>query len=476
IVTYTVTAKNAGNTPVLEATVTDNLKDVLTKATLVTGSVSATIGGAPAAAPTLDADGVLTWTGNLNQGAMVTLTYQVKVKAGLTAADTIKNLVTATAKNPERRDDPVPSTCETGTDPACSTTVTPGVPKLDVSKVSDPRTGSLVHAGQTITYTVTATNAGNTDLSPVDVKDDLSGVLSHTKLVEGSLAAKIDGTAATAPTLNATTGLLTWSGDLAAGSKVVLTYQVTVNTGLTAADTIKNHVTATAKNPERPDDPVPSTCETGVDPACSSTVTPGVPNLTVSKVSDPESGSIVGVGDTITYTITAKNSGNTPLTNVTVADDMTNVLNLATPVADSLTATIDGVAATKGIVVDTTTGAIGWVGDLAAGQTLVLRYQVTVDPNPPAGVANAIKNLVISKATDPGNPTGPVPSTCQTGTDPACSSTLPMIMIPAGPNGPMGGTAAPRTLPIILVAAALVIAAGCVVLYYRRRTARETVA
>ncbi|WP_256066124.1 isopeptide-forming domain-containing fimbrial protein, partial [Rhodococcus erythropolis] len=176
------------------------------------------------------------------------------------------------------------------------------VPGFTVAKTADPVSGTNVAAGQTITYSVTGANTGNTTLDPVVLTDDLSKVLDNAALVDGSLKATVDGVDATAPTLEGTT--LSWTGALEAGKSVVLTYQVKINDGVAGGVLINNKVTGTAKPPTGPEiTPPPVTTEHPVK----------VPGFTVAKTADPVSGTNVAAGQTITYSVTGANTGNTTL-------------------------------------------------------------------------------------------------------------------------------------------------------------------
>ncbi|MGC5165997.1 prealbumin-like fold domain-containing protein [Luteimicrobium sp. DT211] len=108
-----------------------------------------------------------------------------------------------------------------GGEATCTITNTlPG--SFDVSKSSDPATGSTVVPGQTITYTVTARKLAGTDPRNVVVDDDLSDVVSHATLVEGSVHASA-GTAAVRGG-----DLLRWTVPTLQGTQTV-TYQVVVD-------------------------------------------------------------------------------------------------------------------------------------------------------------------------------------------------------------------------------------------------------
>jgi large repetitive protein len=256
-----------------------------------------------------------------------------------------------------------------------------------VVKSSDPPTGSTVLPGDVITYTVTATRIGEGLAPGVVVTDDLAQVLNRASLVEGS----IDASAGSA-TLTGTA--LTWDvGDL--DGTETITYQVRVADGAYGV-TLTNVVTAPGAEPcvEVPAPPAveqvasrstlasPAVlAETGaevadvalaaVDPteACRTT-SHRTPAWTLAKTSDPPSGTSVAAGSTITYTLTATNSTDAPVTGAVVTDDLSRVLAYGALVEPPAGATISG-------------STLTWaVPDLpTAGATATLTYQVRLAPN-----------------------------------------------------------------------------------------------
>ncbi|GCB59360.1 hypothetical protein rerp_57680 [Rhodococcus erythropolis] len=377
-ITYTVTGANTGNTTLDPVVLTDDLSKVLDNAALVDGSLKATVDGVDATAPTLEGT-TLSWTGALEAGKSVVLTYQVKINDGVAGGVLINNKVTGTAK---------PPTGPEITPPPVTTEHPVKVPGFTVAKTADPVSGTNVAAGQTITYTVTGANTGNTTLDPVVLTDDLSKVLDNAALVDGSLKATVDGVDATAPTLEGTT--LSWTGALEAGKSVVLTYQVKINDGVAGGVLINNKVTGTAKPPTGPEiTPPPVTTEHPVK----------VPGFTVAKTADPVSGTNVAAGQTITYTVTGANTGNTTLDPVVLTDDLSKVLDNAALVDGSLKATVDGVDATAPTLEGTT---LSWTGALEAGKSVVLTYQVKINDGVAGGVL--INNKVTGTAKPPTGP------------------------------------------------------------------------
>ncbi|MGC5411591.1 DUF7507 domain-containing protein, partial [Streptomyces sp. DT225] len=90
--------------------------------------------------------------------------------------------------------------------------------------------------GDAVTYTVTATNSGETTLSPAHLTDDLSGVLDDASLTAGPTAST--GTA------QVTGDTLDWSGELTPGASVTITYTVTVDDPDEGDAVLRNSVTS----------------------------------------------------------------------------------------------------------------------------------------------------------------------------------------------------------------------------------------
>ncbi|MCL2737027.1 MAG: hypothetical protein FWD75_10450, partial [Propionibacteriaceae bacterium] len=419
-VSYTVTATNVGTVGFDPVVVTDDLAGVLAHARIQDGSLSAHVAGAPVHPPTVDGT-TLTWSGALPTGASVVLGYQVVVNADVSPGDELVNHVVAKGTDPGDPNTEVPGTCVTGEDPACTTTHPAGVPKLVIEKVSDPVSGSHVRPGGTVTYAVTATNAGTVDFDPVRVTDDLSGVLAHAQMVEGSLSAQVGGKVVAAPMVSGTT--LTWSGPLRVGEAVTLSYQVVVNADVAPGDALVNHVVGKGTDPEIPGTEVPGECVTGVGPECTTAHPAGVPKMVVEKVSDPASGSLVRPGDTLAYTVIATNVGTVDFDPVTVTDDLSGVLAHARMVDGSMSAQVGGVIVGPPQVKGTT---LTWSGALAAGSSVTLAYAVQVNADVSPG--DLLVNHVLGTGVDPGDPGDPgteVPGTCVTGVDPECTTTHP---------------------------------------------------
>lgn len=261
VVTYTVTVTNVGAVEYTDAdpaAFEDDLSGVLDDA-VYNGDVSA--GGSVTGT-------TLAWSGPLAVGATATVTYSVTVDDPPSGDSILENVVVPDGPTGE---------CVTG---GCATE-TP-VSSFTVSKTADT---AAVFAGDVVTYTVTVTNTGQvdyTDDAPAVFDDDLSGVLDDAAYNDDvSEGGAVTGTA------------LTWSGAVAVGSSVTVTYSVTVNDPLTGDGELLNAVVPAAPG---------GSCDPGSECA---TRTP-VASYTVSKESDTAA---VLPGGVVTYTVTVTNAG-----------------------------------------------------------------------------------------------------------------------------------------------------------------------
>nr|WP_245542877.1 DUF11 domain-containing protein [Ruania albidiflava] len=370
-VTYTLTATNTATTTLSGAQAVDDLTEVLAHATLGDLPDGLTLDGS-----------TLTWAvPDLGPGETATISYPVTVAADATGG-TLRNSVTGAG------DVPPPEACPDD-DPQCRDTEL-HTPAWTLIKGSDPASGSTVLPGDTVTYTLTAANtSADANLSGALAQDDLSEVLPYASL--GDLA---DGL-----TLDGST--LTWAiPELAVGADASVSYTVIVDED-TWGSTLRNAVSATG--------PVPPEACPPDDPCATEHV---VPAWTLTKSSDPASGTEVLPGSTITYTLTALNDGPAPVTGATVTDDLSEVLDdagLLEPLADGVT--LDG-------------STLTWaVPSLAVGEQAEVTYAVLLNddaygaqlrnvatPGADGGCIDACATEhTTSTAPSPPTPPGPTP-------------------------------------------------------------------
>ncbi|MFS0712948.1 DUF11 domain-containing protein [Microbacterium sp. 2P01SA-2] len=362
VVTYTVTVTNTGQvdyTDAAPASFEDDLTGVLDDATY-NGDVSS--GGSVA-------DDRLTWSGPLAVGETATVTYSVTVNDPLSGD---KNLVNAV----------VPSAPGGSCDPDAECTTQTPVASYTVAKAADSET---VRPGGVVTYTVTVTNTGEvayTDEAPAAFEDDLAGVLDD---------AVYNDDASNGATVSGST--LTWSGALAVGQTITVTYSVTVDDPVTGDFVLRNAVT-----PEGPG----GSC----DGACETSTPVGSYRVVKSTTS-----TVVVPGDVVQYTVEVTNTGQVAYTAdapASFSDDLSAVLDDATYNVDA--------ASTSGAGVTYDEPRLSWAGALDVGQTVTVTYSVTV--NDPAAGDRRLDNTVVTPPDSGAN--------CVEGsTDPACVANVP---------------------------------------------------
>ncbi|RKT36106.1 putative repeat protein (TIGR01451 family)/fimbrial isopeptide formation D2 family protein [Microbacterium sp. AG1240] len=397
---YTVTGTNTGATALDPATITDDLSGVFAHAAYNDDIVTAVNGVEVASGAAAIAEDDLTWTGALQAGDIVTITYSVTV-ADDASGQVLDNSATGSA-TPTTPDPDDPSGPPIPGEPIVPPTVTTQHPVIGsgftISKTADPVSGTAVEAGDTIVYTIVATNTGDTQLDPVEIADDLSAVLDNARYN--------DDVAADRGTASVSGDELTWNGSLPTGASATITYSVTVDEGVRSA-LLRNTATgdATPRIPVDPTDPEsPTTPGAPLTPPPAETQHPVVDNgFEIVKAADPASGTAVRAGDTITYTVTGTNTGNTVLDAASISDDLSAVLAGAR-YNDDASATVGEVRADG--------NTLTWRGTLAPGDAVVLTYTVTVNDDA-TGVLlrNTVEGggtpLIPDDPTDPDSPTTP---------------------------------------------------------------------
>ena len=174
-----------------------------------------------------------------------------------------------------------------------------------ITKDADPTTVSPDGA---VTFTIVASNTGNSTATGVHVTDSVPAGLTITGIPSFTGGTNGPGTC-TATGQNVDCNI----GSLGAGASATVTIQVTATQA--ACPSVRNTASVSATN------------ETGSSEDNADSIAVNVncgPQLTITK----EGPASVGQGATITYTISVENAGNAQATGVIVADDL----------ADSLTA------------------------------------------------------------------------------------------------------------------------------------------
>jgi large repetitive protein len=389
-VDYTVTIADTGQTAYTGASVTDPLDGILDDATF-NNDADTTTGSVAYVSPDL------TWTGDLAPGATATITFSVTVNSPDTGDKSLTStVISASAGN----------NCPAGgTDARCTAVVTVLIPALTITKTA---TTSTTTPGSTVGFTITVDDTGPTPYTGASVTDPLGGVLND--------ATFNNNASATSGSVSYATPVLTWTGDLAPGSTVTITFSVTVSNPDTGDKILANTVTSTAAGSNCPAD--------SIDPRCSVSVADLVPALTITKTA---SVSTATPGTAVGYTITVADTGQTAYTAATVTDSLAGVLGDASYAGDA--------TASSGTV-SYASPDLTWTGDLAVGDTVTITYSVTVN-NPDTG-GRVLTNTAVSAA--PG-------STCPPGTtSPSCTASVSVISGALSITAPISaylGSAAP---------------------------------
>lgn len=237
------------------------------------------------------------------------------------------------------------------------------IPALSIMKASDATADA--RPGDTVTYTVAATNTGDGDYTttnPAVVFDDLSNVLDDAIYNTDAVSDQVGQVAFSSP-------LLSWTGALVVGATVTLTYSVTLESG--GDGTVRN-VAWAPSDPEQTAPPLCDPPEGGLDPTTGEPCAEAeflLPRLTVEKTADRTELPVVGAS--VTYTITVTNAGPgvfTAAAPATATDDLTGVL-------DAADFNDDAVASTGSLAYDEPT--LTWSGALGANESATITYTVT---------------------------------------------------------------------------------------------------
>ena len=305
VLTYTITATNDGGAALTDVQVLDSL-------------ITPTGGTTPCAL--------------LISGATCTLigTYVVTVE------DAVAGFVANTASAQSNQTPPVE-------DSVISPVLSPELSIDKPAPVNDDHDNSGdISVGDTLTYTITATNTGSSALTNVIIIDDL--------------VARIGGSSPCALLLPDETCTL------------VGTYAVT------GADVDAGEVTNTATAASDQTAPVEDSVTVNIDAEAALSIDKPAP-----VNSDSDSSNTITAGDTLTYTITATNTGDTTLTNVVVDDSLivrTGGTSPCASVAPGQTCTLVGTYLVT--VADETTGRVDNQATARSDQTPAISDEVTV--------------------------------------------------------------------------------------------------
>ncbi|MDQ3815314.1 MAG: hypothetical protein M3347_15455, partial [Armatimonadota bacterium] len=325
--------------------------------TTLNGAAVADVAGAMpyAAARTINSTGQA--AGVIAAGATATVTFQVRVNTP--APSSITNTATVDVDG-------------AGVSPPQTATATNAAVALAPTKTASP--SGTVTAGQTITYTVTIPNNGSGNTAGTTLADPIptgTTYVAGSTTLNGTAVADVSGAMpfASAALVNSPGRP---AGQINAGEAATVTFRVTVNNPAPAS--LSNAATI---------DPDGG----GPGPPQTITSTNTVARLAPTKTASP-SGTVTA-GQTITYTVSVPNTGSGNSSGTTLADPIPAG---TTYVAGSTT--LNGVAvADNGGMPFRTAAPVNSPGEPAgqvnAGETATVTFQVTVNNSPPASLSNA---------------------------------------------------------------------------------------
>jgi uncharacterized repeat protein (TIGR01451 family) len=417
-VTYTIVASNAGPFAVTGATVADTLPASLT-------GVSWTCVGAGGGTCTASGSGNISDTVNLPVGASVT--YTVTATLSASASGTLSN--TATVAVPAGIVDPNPgNNSATDSDPIAAQA------DLAITKTNGV---SLVTAGGSVTYTITASNAGPSNATGATVADTLPAILTGitwTCVGAGGGTCTASGSGNISDTVN-----------LPAGGSV--TYTVSATLSPSASGTLAN--TATVAPPGGVTDPNPgNNSATDSDPIAAQA------DLAITKTNGVTA---VNAGSLVTYTIVASNAGPSNAAGATVADTLPGSLTGATWTC---------VGAGGGTCTAAGSGSINDTVNLPAGGSVTYTLTATVSApsgtltntatvSPPAGVTDPNPGNNSATDSDPITPVADLSIVKSDGVStvtPGNGVTYTIVVSNAGPS-PANGAIVNDVLPATLLGA-----------------------
>ncbi len=372
---YEITVTNSGNGGATGLLLTD-LPDPRT--TLVTGSVQSDLG--TIIHGNLPADTTLAVSlGTLPAGATATVSFRATIANPLPAGVVqVANQGTLTSNElpPVLTDDP---SRPGPADPTITPVTT--APILTASKtatlVIDPDSDGIPAPGDTLLYTITVTNSGNggaTGVLLTDLPDPRTTLVTGS--VQSDLGTIIHGN------LPADTTLAVSLGTLPAGATATVSFRATIANPLPAGVVqVANQGTLTSNElpPVLTDDPSrPGPADPTITPVVAAPVLRA--SKTATLVIDPDSDGIPAPGDTLLYTITLENSGNSAATGVLLTDFLDPATAL---VAGSVQTDLGTI--TSGNLPGNSTVAVS-LGTLPGGASATVSFRATIANPLPIGM------------------------------------------------------------------------------------------
>ena len=317
VIVYTIAVANTGSVTLSGLALTDTLTDGSG------GSLSLASG------PTFTSNSASSAEGSLAVGEISTYTATYTISQNVANTGSVNNSVSATASTPGNSND-VTDVSDDGDDSDGNTAndvtvvLTSSDSSIEVTKtavVNDTNGNSKTDQGDVIVYNITVRNTGNITLSSITVSDTLTDGNG------GSLSLDIG------PSFVSNSGSSA-QGTLISGEIATYTATYTISAAAENTPSINNTAQATASTPGNTND-VSDVSDNGNDGDGNTSNDPTVVNITASPqmevtkegtVTDNGDG-VLGVGDTVNYTIKIENQGNVNITEPSLVDTFTDALS-----------------------------------------------------------------------------------------------------------------------------------------------------
>ncbi len=265
-------------------------------------------------------------------------------------------------------------------------------------------------AGQPLTYTVTATNAGPGSAAGVTISDPLPAGLAS-----GGFTWTCAPSPGSSCTSSGSGSINDGKAEIAAGGSLVYTVTGTVPVGLSGPLTN----TATVTPPPGSEDP-------GCTPSCAATVVVAEPQVDVA-IAKTASRSTVPPGGQVMYTLTVQNKGPSDGTGVTVTDKPPAGLTYVSAVPSQGTCSLSGGALTCPL------------GTLPAGASAQVLVTAEVGAKAPSSLKNTATVTVEQPDTDPANNTATQTVTVKPQPSPPAPDDVAIVKTASAPTVIPGG-------------------------------------
>ncbi|MBW8878419.1 MAG: DUF11 domain-containing protein [Acidobacteria bacterium] len=414
-VTYTIVASNAGPSDATGATVADTFPASLTCTWTCVGAGGGTC--------TASGSGNINDTVNLPNGGSVTYTASCTISAAATG--TLSNTATVTA--PGSVTDPTP-----GNNSATDSDTLAASADLSITKTDGVTTAT---PGGSVTYTITASNAGPSNATGATVADTFPASLTCTWTCAGAGGGTC--TASGSGNVNDTV-------NLPSGGSVTYTASCTLSAAATG--TLSNTATVTA--PAGVTDPTPGNNSATDTDTISAVLGPSISGTKTVVGTGPFT-----VGGTITYTVTLTNGGSGAQ-----ADNPGNEFTDALPPELAL---VSATASSGTAAANTGTNTVTWNGAIPASGSVTITITATILP---AAAGKTVSNQ--GTIAFDGDANGTNESTAQTDDPGVAGAADPTSIQVVGEPGDI-----PTLSPFGLLLLALVLAGLAFVMLKRRKAA-----